>query len=119
MSGLEEADYSAMLDGELLPVRIERKSLGDLYGVCGFGRERFEAELERLRPYRSFLIIEATCDEVRHGFERSKIPGNTVWASVLCWAVKFNISPIFAGSWRTGNAACARLLEEFALHFGC
>ena len=114
--GLAEGDYAAMLDGILLPCRIERKSLGDLFGVVGYGRERFEAELERLRPYRSFLIIEATADQVRAGYERSKISGEAAWASVIHWSVLFNITPIFAGSYRTGNAACARILEEVAVH---
>jgi hypothetical protein len=137
VSHLAEADYSCMLDGELLSVRIESKSLSDLYGVVGKGRNRFASdkpgglyfesdesglwkpcELERLRKYKSYLVIEATADQVRAGFERSQISGAAAWASVLCWSVNFGIIPIFAGSWRTGNAACARILEEFAVHFG-
>ena len=136
VSGLEEGDYGCMLDGELLPVRIERKSLSDLYGVVGNGRGRFAGdrkdgmyrdseesgvwkpcELERLRKFKSYLVIEATADQVRAGFERSKISGEAAFASVICWACKYNISPIFAGSWRTGNAICTRLLEEFAIHY--
>ena len=116
VSGLGEGDYAPMLDGELLPARIERKSLGDLYGVVGHGRERFEAELERLRPFRSWLVIEATCEQVRAGYERSRISGEAAFASVLCWSVKHGIAPIFAGSWKMGNAVCARILEEVALH---
>ena len=116
VTGLEEGDYAPMLDGVLLPVRIERKSLGDLYGGVGYGRGRGEAELDRLRLFRSWLIIEASIEQVRHGFERSSIPGEAAFASVLCWSVRFSIAPIFCQSWKMGNVVCARILEEFAVH---
>jgi hypothetical protein len=136
VSGLGEGDYGCMLDGELLSVRVERKSLSDLYGVVGNGRGRFAGdrkdgmyqvseesgvwepcELERLRQFKSYLVIEATADQVRAGYERSQIPGTAAWGSVICWSITYGIIPIFAGSWRTGNAACARILEEFAVHW--
>jgi ERCC4-type nuclease len=40
---LREGDYAVSLDGaHPLSIRLERKSLGDLYGCVGAGRERFE-----------------------------------------------------------------------------
>jgi hypothetical protein len=136
VSGLEEGDYGCLLEGELLPVRIERKSLSDLYGVVGNGRGRFAGdrkdgmyrdseesgvwkpcELERLRKFKAYLLIEATADQVRAGYERSQIPGAAAWGSVVSWSLTYNIAPIFAGSWRTGCAACAGILEEFAVQW--
>jgi hypothetical protein len=178
ISALDAGDYSCLLNGVLLPVRIERKSLSDLYGVVGHGRGRFagdkkdgtyrvseesgewaQSELLRLRPYKSFLIIEAQADvspseirlrqwlqsiaaerektsnpevdrlagraqlalrtpitdAVRAGYERSQIPGEAAWGSVISWCLQYGIVPLFCGSHRTGNACCARLLEEFAI----
>jgi len=114
---LGEGDYGAELDGELLPVRIERKTIGDYYGICGNGRERFERELERLRAYRSFLVIEATADDVRRGYERSLIPGQAAWGSALSWAVRFGVMPIFAGHRCGGQQAAQKILESFAWHW--
>jgi hypothetical protein len=125
---LDEGDYACELDGSLLPVRVERKSITDFYAVVGRERERFagdkvgtyyggESELLRLNRFTSYLIIEATIDEVVHGIERSKVNGKAAIGSVLCWTVKYGIMPVFAGNWRTGNAICRRILEEFAAHW--
>lgn len=114
--GLGEGDYSVMLDGELLSVRIERKTMVDFFAVVGRGRERFERELERLKPYSSWLIIEAVADEIRRGCQRSLVSGEAAFASAICWAVKYNVAPLFCGSRRTGEQICQRILEEFAAH---
>jgi hypothetical protein len=125
---LDEGDYAVELDGQLLPVRVERKSITDFYAVVGRERERFagiknglyyggESELLRLNRFASYLIIEATIDEVYHGIERSRIPGQAAIGSVFCWTVKYGVMPIFAGNWRNGNAICRRILEEFAVHW--
>jgi len=114
---LDEGDYGVMIGEELLPIRIERKSIGDLFGVVGKGRERFERELDRLSGYASYLMIEATLEQVKHGFERSLVSGEAALGSVLCWSVTFGISPIFAGNWRLGNSVTQRLLEDFAAHY--
>jgi hypothetical protein len=130
---LDAGDYSAELDGVLLPIRIERKSIVDFFGVCGRGRERFAgrdgdglyqsgpnkwvpSELERLRKYRSYLLIEATAEEVRHGCERSQVSGEAALGSAICWSVSYEINVIFAGDRRNGRDICQRLLEEFAHH---
>ena len=114
---LDEGDYSVELEANLLPVRIERKSLTDLFACVGRERERFEAELERLRQYKAYLMIEATAAQVAHGIERSHVSGKAAMCSVLCWSVRFGIAPIFAGTWRFGNAMAQRILEEFAVHY--
>jgi ERCC4-type nuclease len=119
IEGLHEGDYSARLvtdeGGVLLPVRVERKSLGDLYGVCGYGRDRFERELVRLAGYpRAYLVIEAELRQVLAGFERSRISGRAVLTSVASWAQKFGVAPIFAGDRRLARAWTQRVLEEAA-----
>lgn len=117
--GLKEGDYSVAVDSaEPLSVRIERKSQGDLFGVCGFGRERFERELERLRQYDyRALVIECSASEIFRGFERSQIPGKTVLASVLAWSVQYGLNVFFAGGRSMARAITQRLLEQVAIEF--
>lgn len=117
--GLKEGDYSVALDGaQPLPVRLERKSEGDLFGVCGFGRERFERELERLRQYDyRALVIESSASEILRGYDRSQIPGKTVLASVLAWSIQYGVHVIFAGSRSMARAISQRLLEQYAIDF--
>jgi DNA excision repair protein ERCC-4 len=117
--GLKEGDYSCSLDGgaTILPVRVERKSLGDLFGCVGHGRERFERELERLMayPYRA-LVIEATMDDVLRGYERSQISGRAALTSLAGWVIRFQIHPHFAENHRRAGGWIQRLLEEAAVN---
>ena len=115
---MEAGDYSVCIDGgEPLSVAIERKSLGDFFGVCGYGRERFERELERLTQYEyRAIVIEASADGVLRGFERSQISGRSAMASALCWSVRWNIPVFFGENHRRAGGITQRLLEEFAVH---
>lgn len=121
VEGLSEGDYSVRLDGELLSIRIERKNLGDLFGVCGNGRERFVRELERLTAYEyRAIVIEAPAHQILSGYERSRIPGRGVMASLCCWSVQFQIPVWFADGRQPHQRAAGitqRLLEEFAIHY--
>jgi DNA excision repair protein ERCC-4 len=118
IEGLSEGDYSCAIDdGDALSIRIERKSHGDVTMCCGWERERFVRELERLTQYEyRAIVIEASADDILKGYERSSIPGKSVMASLLCWSVSFNL-PIFFGEThpRAGGIA-QRLLTEFAVH---
>lgn len=55
---LKSGDYS--LKGYETRVAVERKSIEDLFGTLGQGRERFERELARLSLYRfAAVVVEA------------------------------------------------------------
>ena len=115
--GLSEGDYAVECGDEILPVRIERKSISDLFGVVGKGRDRFERELDRLSWMTSYLLIEATAEQVRHGYERSLVSGEAALGSVLHWSIQYSIAPIFAGNWMMGNRITQGLLEDYSLHY--
>jgi DNA excision repair protein ERCC-4 len=118
VEGLESGDYSVRLDDELLSIRIERKSLGDLFGCCGFERDRFVRELERLTAYdQRDLVIEATANHILTGYERSRIPGRSVMASLACWRVQFGLAVWFGENHRRAGGLTQRILEEFAIHY--
>jgi len=114
--GLSEGDYSVCIDsGAPLSIRIERKSLGDLYGVVGHGRERFERELDRLRAheYRA-IVVEATADDILKGYERSQISGRAALKSLGAWAMDYGVHAWLMESHRRAGGWCQYLLERFA-----
>lgn len=115
---LDEADYAVRLGDVLLPVRCERKAIGDLFMCAGWDRDRFERELARLMQYeRRYLIIEATWQQVYAGYERSQVSGKKVLASVASWQDEFGIAAQFVGTWANGRAFTQRLLEEAAARY--
>ena len=128
IKGLGEGDYSVSMDAgvTIMPIRIERKSLGDLYGCiphepgcqkdCG-KRCRFERELDRLRAYEyRAIVVEASADDILRGYERSQISPRAAMASLCCWSVQFGIAVWLAESHRRAGGIVQRLLEEFAAH---
>jgi len=98
---LATGDYTlAALRSE---IAIERKSLDDLLGCIGSGRDRFERELVRLRafPLRA-VIVEANWGDIETGAYRSKVHPNAALGSILGWMSR-GIPFYFAG--RSDRAA--------------
>jgi len=112
---LATGDYS--IKGHEDAVCCERKSLDDLYGTVGHGRDRFIRELERMQSYRfRALVIEATLEQVLTRPPEHQHPcachgrmlhPNSVVGSVLAWCWRYGIPPIFAGN----RALAARVVE--------
>lgn len=111
---LRSGDYSLFgFDGR---VAIERKSLADLYGTIGQGRDRFERELERLADYDfAAVVIEATWPELcADPPPRTQLPPKTVFRSILAWMVRYPaIRWIPAGPRRLAEVTTFRLLERW------
>ena len=114
---LREGDYSVSLSGSNpLSIRLERKSLSDLYSCFGQYRERFVAELARLREYDyRAIIIEATLSEFAAGYHRSQISPRAALGSLFAWAVRHHLAVWFACDHRAAAAIAQRLLEAFAI----
>jgi ERCC4-type nuclease len=114
---LKESDYSASVDDSTaLSIRLERKSLADLYGCFGQHRERFVAELARLRTYDyRALIIEAALDDIIDGYEHSRVSPRAALGSLCAWAVRYGPA-VWSGGDHSSAAAIAQwLLEAFAI----
>ena len=62
---LPAGDYGIEIKNEVLPCTVERKAIGDLFGVVGNGRERFVRELEKLQWMTSYVVIESTAEQVK------------------------------------------------------
>ena len=110
---LPAGDYS--IAGYSDVIVIERKALGDLWACCGSERERFEAELARLRawPQRA-VVIEATIDRVLGTQPRGRIQPTTVINSTIAWQADFAIPFVWAGSPRNAAAWVERALTRVA-----
>ncbi|MDY3555319.1 hypothetical protein R5W24_004461 [Gemmata sp. JC717] len=111
---LASGDYSLVAHAG---IAIERKSLADLYGTIGQGRERFERELERLAKLDfAAVVIEATWPEVcAEPPPHTKLPPKTVFRSIVAWTVRYpRIHWIPAGDRRLAEVTTFRLLERYA-----
>lgn len=95
---LAEGDYTCC-ESHARQVSIERKSLSDLFGSIGHGRERFMRELERLRPYsHKAIVIEGTLADVRDGTEHStRMHPSSVVGSLAAIQWRYQIPVVFCG----------------------
>jgi DNA excision repair protein ERCC-4 len=110
---LPTGDYS--IRGLETRFAIERKSIPDLVACCcGANRERFEAELVRLRGYdfRRLLIVGAPA-EISTARYRSSIAPRAVWATLHAFEVRYGLPFVFA---LTPDEAAMRV-EQWAVWY--
>jgi DNA excision repair protein ERCC-4 len=86
---LQSGDYS--IEGLESIVAVERKSIADLFGTIGQGRDRFVRELERLSAYRyAAVVFEATWDQIVFDPPaHSRLSAKTVHRSIVAWQQRF------------------------------
>lgn len=120
--GLPTGDYSIETPaGESLADRIviERKSLADLYGTLGAGRERFAAEHERMAKIvgkggYACVVIEASLEQaIGEPPDESKLHPKTVFRTFCSWTAKYKTPWFFCGSRRLAEVFAFRLLEKW------
>lgn len=91
-------------------VCVERKSLQDLIGCIGYGRERFEREMQRILSYPARLIVvEGTLGRIALKQYRGEVHPNSVIGSVLGW-MAHGIPILFAGDHAEAGKMTARFL---------
>jgi ERCC4-type nuclease len=109
---LTTGDYS--IKGLEQLVTVERKSLQDLVGCVGSGRERFKRELHRMRGYKAkAVIIEAALPQIEQGKWRGKVTPAAVLGSINSWRHRFDVEFIYTSSEKTAAAECERFLRKF------
>ena len=114
VSTIRTGDYS--IPGYESEVCIERKSLTDLYGTLGGGRERFERELERMSKIRvAHVVIEASWIAILQSPpERSKLNPKSVFRSINAWEQEFpTIHWQFMDARTLAEHKTFRILERF------
>jgi len=111
---LSTGDYSIV--GLENSVCVERKSLEDLYGTLGSGRDRFERELERMSQFDvAHVVVEASWpDAIRHPPSHSRLSPVTVFRSINAWEQEFpNIHWQFMGERVYAEHKCFRILDRY------
>lgn len=94
---LPTGDYSVL--GLETKVAIERKSLADFVMCCTQERERFFAEMERMRSYElRAVLIEANQTDVYAHRYRSKVPPSSVLATASTLIVRYGVHVGWCGS---------------------
>jgi ERCC4-type nuclease len=90
---LHYGDYSCRLKDEVCPVFFERKSLSDLFGTLGAGRERFKNECDRCikNNHKLIIIVEKPLKAIHKGARFSCIAGLTIIRTLFTLAIKYNI----------------------------
>jgi DNA excision repair protein ERCC-4 len=107
-AGLATGDYSVVGLEHL--IACERKELADLLACCGRERDRFKAELQRLRAYRfRLLVVEADADDLERGDWRSRLTPNHVLGNLSAWCAQYGL-PIWLGG---SHEAAGRFVERW------
>lgn len=120
VEGLPSGDYS--LEGFADRVAVERKSLADLFGTLGKGRERFERELERLSAFDfAAVVVEAEWTQiVNDPPARSRLSPKTVFRSVVAWQQRYPRVHWWTVPGRDmGEVVAFRVLERFHREQSC
>lgn len=89
MHGLATGDYS--IHGFEDRVCVERKSLEDLYGTLGQGRDRFQREFERMADMEfAALVIEAGWETILTAPPaHSRLNPKTVYRTAIAWQQRY------------------------------
>lgn len=113
---LETGDYAitSQISGPL-SIRIERKTLVDLFATLGSHRERFEREHERLAEFkRAVIIIEADWRTIINDPpERSRLNPNSVFGTSTSWFVKYGVPWIACPGRRFAELYTFKLFQQF------
>jgi len=115
---LHTGDYS--IAGMEDKVCVERKTLADLFGTLGKGRERFSREFERMGEMDfAAIVIEAHWYEIMrpaefHGDWQSEMNPRAVWATVFSWSQDYpHVHWFTMGSRRIAEMATFEILEMY------
>ena len=111
--GLKAGDYSVL--GLQDQISIERKSMIDLFGTAGGGRDRFERELERLAELEyAAIVIEGTWEDIaRRPPARSDMTSKSVIRSLLAWSQRYGIHVFAVGPRPLAARLTYIMLERF------
>jgi len=110
---LTVGDYSVR--GFEACIGVERKSIADLYGSLGKGRERFKRELEILQFYdRRWLFVEGTEQETLQWQEYSQMHPNSIRQALVSIEIRYGI-PIYFFQYRKDMER--KLLDLFVKYY--
>ena len=88
---LSTGDYS--LDGFEDRITIERKSLIDLFGSTGQGRERLQREFERMADfeYAALVVEKGLGDIFKRKPAHSQMNPKAVFRTLISWSIRYGV----------------------------
>ena len=94
---LDVGDYGFEINGTLLSVIFERKSVEDLFGTLSSGYDRFKDEINRASDAKIILVlaIEVPLSVVKEGIEHSKRSPNSVIQQCFTLMVRHRVPCMF------------------------
>lgn len=99
---MTEGDYST--PALLHVARIERKSVCDLVSTLSWGRERFDREVARLKPFRfKCVVVEGN---ITDAYRVSAMHPHSIIGSIASLYARHDVPVLFAGN----EAGCGRLM---------
>lgn len=109
---LPVGDYS--LPGFTDRIAIERKTLDDLIGCLTQGRDRFERELAKGRPYDFFaVVVEASLADVYAGKYVSKMAPQSALQSLVAFQIRYRTPIIWAENRKGGEYMTHSFLAKY------
>ena len=112
---LNSGDYS--LYGFVSEIAVERKSVDDLIGCLTHDRERFTAELQRLKGYASaLLVVEGPFNAIRLGRYRSRMNPEAAVQSLFSIMQRYRLPFYFAETREDGAFATYSFIRHFHQH---
>ena len=100
--GLSFGDYNAIVHDKVVPIVIERKSIGDLFGTMTQGYARFKREMERAKEanFKLILAVEGTYSEVWEGYKHSQFEGPSMVKKLAMMQVRYDLETWYCESRR-------------------
>jgi len=110
LSKLDTGDYS--IKGYESLITIERKnSINELCLNLGKHRQRFEAELERMKDIeKKYVIVEDTWDSIFEYKKFTQMKGSVIFNSIIALSLRYDVPFIFAGNKKMAQAITRTLL---------
>lgn len=106
---LSSGDYSLL--GYENQIAIERKALEDLVNTVVHHKDRFRAELSKLRQFRySWIVVEGSVEDILRGNYQSKMPPKALLGIIT--SIMTDYIPIVFG----GDRACSIIIAEDLLY---
>lgn len=98
---------------------VERKSLADLYGSLGHGRERFEREFVRLAEYGyAALVIESDWSQIMRPNDYlrhlTRLKPKTVVNTLLAWGERYGVHVWPCPGRRFAEQLTHRIIERWS-----
>lgn len=114
---LPYGDYSVEYNGKSYhdKIVIERKGgIGELYAFSGSERDRFCRELEKMKDVKyKYILIEADFLDIVNKQPYGKLPSSTVYSTILSFAIKYQITPLFCNSHQNARQVLWKLFYFF------